>query len=254
LETVSLDGKEIAYDRHGIGIPLVLLHGYPLDHTIWEPLIPLLLDSADLILPDLRGCGQSTLPDGIYSMTDMASDIAGLLDRLQIDKAVIAGHSMGGYVALAFARAFPDRVLGLGLVSTQALDDSPEKKEGRFKSATEILENGVQQVAESMPAKLSPNPDVKNAARSIIAAQQVPGLAGALQAMAGRQDSSPILGSMKYPVAILHGTADELIPIERAREMKASISQAELTEIEGGGHMLMLESPAQTAEALKRLL
>ncbi len=254
METLSLDGIEIAYDRYGAGKPLVLLHGYPLDHTIWEPLIPLLLISADLILPDLRGFGKSTVPDEIYSMTDMASDIAGLLDRLQIDKAVIVGHSMGGYVALAFARAFPERVLGLGLVSTQALDNSPEKKEARFKSAAEIIENGVQQVAESMPAKLSPNPDVKNTARSIIAAQQAPGLAGALQAMAGRQDSSPILGGMKYPVAILHGTADELIPIERAREMKAGISQAELTEIKGGGHMLMLESPAQTAEAIQRLL
>ena len=107
MEKVNVNGIQIAYKRHGSGMPLVLLHGYPLDHTIWDEVIPLLENDFDLILPDLRGFGQSDQVESQYTIADMAADIAALLDELGIEKTYIAGHSMGGYVALAFVRNYP---------------------------------------------------------------------------------------------------------------------------------------------------
>src|SRR5688572_27394425 len=102
MEKVNIKGNEIAYDRHGSGPPLVLLHGFPLDHHLWDEVVPLLEDTFDLIFPDLRGFGDSTTIDSPHSIDDYASDVGGLLDYLGIQKAAIVGHSMGGYVALAF--------------------------------------------------------------------------------------------------------------------------------------------------------
>ena len=132
MEKTKINNIELAYTRQGKGGPLVLLHGYPLDHHLWDEVVPLLEDTFDLIIPDLRGFGESTTVDTPYTMEDFASDLAGLLDQLGIQRAAIAGHSMGGYVALAFARLYPERVSGLGLVSSQVLADPPDRKEGRY--------------------------------------------------------------------------------------------------------------------------
>ena len=123
MEKVNVNGIQIAYIRKGTGVPLVLVHGYPLDHTIWNEVLPLLENDFDIILPDLRGFGSSDVIESQYKISDMAADIAGLLDQLGIEKAAIAGHSIGGYISLAFARAFPYHVAGLGLVASQALAD-----------------------------------------------------------------------------------------------------------------------------------
>src|SRR4030095_14128175 len=119
MEKIKINDIELAYVRRGKGTPLVLLHGFPLDHHLWDAVSSLLEDKFDLILPDLRGFGESTTVDSPYSMDDYASDIAGLLDQMGIPKGAIAGHSMGGYVALAFARLYPGRVSGLALISSQ---------------------------------------------------------------------------------------------------------------------------------------
>ena len=121
MEKVKVNGINIAYERRGRGEPLVLIHGYPLDGTTWNEIASLLENDFDLIIPDLRGMGQSDAVDKTYTVADLASDVAGLLDHLKVQKAFIAGHSMGGYVALAFARAYPNRVRGLGMISSQVL-------------------------------------------------------------------------------------------------------------------------------------
>src|SRR5690349_24970010 len=125
MEKLNVNGVQLAYERRGKGTPLVLLHGYPLDHHLWDEVAPLLEDTFDVILPDLRGFGESTTVDSPYSMDDYASDIAVLLDQLGIPKVAIVGHSMGGYAALAFARMYPERVRGLGLVSSEVLAVPP---------------------------------------------------------------------------------------------------------------------------------
>jgi pimeloyl-ACP methyl ester carboxylesterase len=249
----NVNGLEIAYERRGQGPPLLLLHGYPLDHSIWHEVAGLLGSSFDVVLPDLRGFGQSSAPEHEYGMADMAADLAGLLDHLGMERAALAGHSMGGYVALAFARAYPARISGLGLVSSQAVADTPEGRERRYDTARRVAEQGVGLVAESMPDKLSPDPRVQSLCADLIRQQRPAGIIGALKAMAGREDSSPNLPSLSIAVSVLHGDADALIPIERAREVRAAIPHARLTLFPQGGHMLMLESPQATADALKLL-
>jgi 3-oxoadipate enol-lactonase len=253
MEKVNVNGIQLAYTRRGDGPPLVLLHGFPLDHHLWDEVVPLLEDTFDIILPDLRGFGESTTIDSPYSMDDYASDIAGLLDQLQIQKASIVGHSMGGYVALAFARLYPERVSGLGLVSSQVPADPPERKEGRYKSAADVSANGIGSVVETMTPKFTADERLQSYARASMERQQPAAYIGALRAMAERMDSTPLLSSFHFPVVIIHGDADSLIPIDRAREVKASLSQAHLVEIPGAGHIPMMEAKEKTAEALKHL-
>jgi 3-oxoadipate enol-lactonase len=251
MQKIVLNEITIAYERRGKGTPLVLLHGYPLDHTIWEPVVPLLENDFDLILPDLRGFGESDLSASTYGMADLATDIAGLLNALDMWQAAIAGHSMGGYAALAFARAYPQRVLGLGLVASQVLADTPEKKAGRYQEAEAILAKGVQGVAEDMSVKLTPDAKLQARLKAVILRQRPEGLAGALRAMAERSDSSMLLPGSVFPIVLIHGLVDILIPVDRARSVKAAMPTAHLAEIPGAGHMPMMEAPQATAEALK---
>ncbi|MBI5838742.1 MAG: alpha/beta hydrolase [Chloroflexi bacterium] len=253
MQTINLNGISLAYTRRGKGTPLVLVHGYPLDHTIWNEVTPLLENTFDLILPDMRGFGESTTIDEPYSMDDMAGDIAGLLDHLGIEKAAMAGHSMGGYIALAFARLYPTRVRGLGLVSSQALADTLERKQGRYDTAAQVAGKGVGIVAEAMAPKLSSDTRVESFARQLIEKQSSAGVIGALKAMAERGDSTSLLSLLKYAVVILHGSSDVLIPVERGREIKEAIPHAEYFELAGVGHMPMMEAAGKTAEALKYL-
>lgn len=253
MNKTNVNGIELAYTRQGKGMPLVLLHGFPLDHHTWDEVVPLLENTFDLIIPDLRGFGDSTTVDSPYTTDDLASDIAGLLDHLGIEKSALAGHSMGGYVALAFARLYPERVSGLGLVSTQALADPPERKEGRYKTAADVAENGIGGVVDAMAPKFTSDERLQELSRKIMERQQPAAYIGALKAMAERQDSTSLLASLNYPVAIIHGNADDLIPVDRAHEMKNAMPHAHFVEIEGAGHLPMLEGVKQTAEGLKHL-
>lgn len=251
MKKVNIDGLDLAYARRGQGAPLVLIHGYPLDHSIWEPLAPFLEHDFDLIIPDLRGFGESEVMQADNSIVDYASDIAGLLTHLKIRKAYIAGHSMGGYVALAFAREYEQRVAGLALVSSQMAADPPQRKEGRLATAQQVTENGVDSVADAMAPKLSVVPGWKEFARGLILKQSRAGIAAALRAMAGRPDSSDIFKTFPFPVVIVHGDADELIPVQKGKEMKAAHPAAHFVELPGAGHLPMMEQPENVGEALR---
>jgi pimeloyl-ACP methyl ester carboxylesterase len=253
MEKIDVNGVQLAYERRGTGTPLVLLHGYPLDHHLWDEVVPLLEDTFDLIIPDLRGFGESSTVDSFYTLEDFAADIAGLLDHLGIQKAAIAGHSMGGYIALAFVRLFPERVRGLGLVGSQVLPDPEERKQGRYTSAAEVAEHGIGSVVETMTPKFTSDERLQKYARESMERQQPAAYIGALKAMAERVDSTPLLASFKFPVVLVHGVADALVPVDRAREIKSALPQAHLVEISGAGHMPMMEDSRKTAEALKHL-
>jgi len=265
MEKISINGIQLAYARRGRGTPLVLLHGFPLDHHLWDDVLPLLEDTFDVTLPDLRGFGESTTIDTPYTMDDYASDIAGLLDQLGIQKAAIVGHSMGGYVALAFVRLYPERVRGLGLVSSQVLADPPDRKEGRYKSAADVAEKGIGGVVEAMTPKFTSDERLQAVARKSMERQKPAAYIGALKAMAERADSTTLLsslrdgfasqgGAFRFPVVIIHGDADALIPIDRAREVKKAVPEAHLVELNGAGHVPMMEAKEETADALKHLV
>ena len=253
MDKININGIDLAYTRHGQGIPLVLIHGFPLDHHVWDDVIPLLENTFDLIIPDLRGFGESTITDTFCRMEDYASDIAKLLDHLGVLKTAIAGHSMGGYIALAFTRLYPERVRGLGLVASQILADPPERKEGRYKSAADVADKGISVVVDAMAPKFTPDEKLQAVARKMMERQAPTAYINALKAMAERQDSTPLLGEINYPVVIVHGEVDALIPVERALEVKLALPYAVLVELSGAGHLPMLESAEQTAQSLKHL-
>ena len=250
MDTVAVNGINLAYTRLGKGTPLMLVHGFPLDSSSWNELIPYLKDHFDLILPDLRGFGKSTTVESPYTLSDMADDLAGLLDHLGVEKTALAGHSMGGYISLAYAKKYPQRVIGLGLVASQAAADAPEGKERRYKTAADVAEKGVGVVVEAMSPKLSADVRVQEFVRGVIERQSKQAVIGALKAMAEREDAMPILSSFNFPLVLIHGDADQLIPIERAKEIKSANPSATLLELKGAGHMPMMEFARQTADGL----
>ena len=249
----SVNGTELAYVRLGKGTPLLLVHGFPLEGSCWSAVAPLLAEHFDVIVPDLRGFGRSTTKAGEFTMADLAGDLAALLDHLGIDRAALAGHSMGGYVALAFAREFPQRLAGLALVSSQAAADSPERQAGRHATADAVAAQGVAVLAETMPAKLTAVPELQDCLREVILRQRPAGVIAALRAMAGREDGTDLLASLTCPLVLVHGDADALIPADRAHQALAAQPAARLTLLPGIGHMPANEAPEAVAAALASL-
>jgi pimeloyl-ACP methyl ester carboxylesterase len=237
-------------EEFGNGLPITLLHGYPLDHTIWMELVPQIENEARLILPDLRGHGKSPAPQGPYSMLEMAEDVVGMWDSLGVEKSVIGGHSMGGYVALALARYFPERLAGLTLVASRTNADAPEKRKARLDSIEDVRKNGIGDAILSMPEKLSYNKSVKKFCREIILDASQVGVMGVLAAMADRPDSLDLFLGLEIPSMIIAGQDDQIVPIESLRSVAQKMKRPWLVEISNAGHMPMLEEPKEVASAL----
>ncbi len=242
------------YTIHGQGTPLLLVHGFPFDHRLWEPLLPHLHDRCQVILPDLPGFGRSPLPAGHLSINSMADALADLLHHLGHDQVVLAGHSMGGYIALAFARRHRQRLLGLGLIATHPDPDPPPKRAQRARQAQEVVANGLSSLATSLPPLLTPDTSWHSTIASWITAQSAQGVAAALRAMAVRESSRDLLPTLSdLPIALISGAQDALISPEHYQSMRAALPHAHETRFATGGHMPMLEHPAETAAALKTI-
>lgn len=251
---MELNPVQLYFEEYGEGIPVIFIHGFPFDHTIWNPMVPILKDKMRMILPDLRGFGRSPVPDGVYTMRLMAEDILGLLNLLKIDRAVLVGHSMGGYVSLAFTHAYPNRVAGLALLSSQAAADTPEKRQGRYQTAEEITRRGTKVVAEKMATKLTNRPELASQLEKSIMKTRAKGLIGALKGMAERQDALNWLSDICVPTVVIAGEADAFISMERNQTMAQLIGKGWLVKLPEVGHMAMLEAPQQTAEAILQVI
>jgi len=251
---MNLIPVQLYYEEYGKGFPVVFLHGYPFDHTIWEPLVPLISDKARLILPDLRGFGRSPVPDGVYSMRLLAEDVLNLMNTLKIEKAILVGHSMGGYVSLAFAQAYPHRLSGLGLVCTQAGADAPERRQARYQMAEEVSRKGVKVAAENMAPKVTSNPELAKSLQKLIMQNKPKGIIASLKGMAERPDALGWLSAISIPAVVLAGGADGFVSLERAHTMTQLLGKAWLVELPGVGHMPMLDAPQATADALNQLI
>jgi 3-oxoadipate enol-lactonase len=246
-----VNGFEMAYEQVGNGEPLLLIHGFPLDHRIWKPLIPLLRSNFTLLMPDLSGFGESDLIESNYSITSLADDLRALMDLLNIKKAWVAGHSMGGYVSLAFAEAFPNRLLGLGLISSHPMIDSKEKQLRRENDAQQVEREGVNQIASSMALSLTSKFLLQEQLKVIIEEQKPAAVAAALRAMARRTATIEVLRNLTTPKIIIHGLLDKVIPVSLVREVQAMARGSQLIELPDSGHMPMMESPTETAQAIK---
>lgn len=258
---IQLNGWTISYDTAGEGKPLLFIHGYPLSRKIWEPQASGLAAYARVILPDLRGHGDSDPLPGPYSVDMLAEDCVHLLNTLGITQpVVVCGLSMGGYVALAFYKKFVERTAGLILAATRAAADSPEGKANREKAILLAQTSGATQIANSMlpkmfaPSTYDEQPKLVDQVHNIMAETPVEGIIGALQAMKDRPDSTPLLPSITKPVLIVHGNNDQLIPAAEAHAMQSAIPGSELVIIEQAGHLLNLEQPGVFNQAVHQFL
>ena len=251
---MNIKPVELEYEEIGQGMPVLLVHGFPLDRTIWNPVAQDLKDEARLIMPDLRGYGASPDANEIHSMRLLAEDLLALIDRLKLEKVTLVGHSMAGYAALAFAHAYPNRLAGLGLVATQADPDTPERRQARLLTARETKRRGVKYIADGMPSKLTHDPEIQKQLHEVIMKCRTAVLVNSLKGMAERSDANPWLEMISVPTVVIAGARDQLIPVERSQTMAQMLSKGWLVEIPEAGHMPMLETPQLVVDALRQLI
>ena len=242
-------------------IPLLWIHGFPLNNLLWDLQIDDLAPLARMITPDLRGHGATGASEPPYSMQMFSEDCCNLLDHLGITSPIVVGGlSMGGYIALDFQRRYPERTAGLILAATRAGADSEEGKAGRDQAAQLCRDEGVGAIAESMlPRMLAPgtyqdNRELVEFVRDIMLATSEEGVIGALAAMRDRPDSTPWLENIEVPVLVLHGDQDQLIPLKEAENTQVAIPDARLVIVPGAGHLPNLEKPAYFNEAVSDFL
>ncbi len=251
---------DIFYESFGSGPTLVLLHGFPLDRTIWRPQAEKLSKKYRVITPDLRGHGLSEAPEGVYTMDLYASDLKAVLDSIGVRAVVLGGLSMGGYVAFAFYRLFKERVHGLILVDTKAEADSPEARARREEQALSVLKNGSGEIAGQLIGRmftektLTVNPVLAERVRRMMENTSPVGIAGALRGMAERRDSTQLLASIKVPTLVIVGEEDPITPVSDARRMVGMIPGSELVVVPGAAHLTSLEKPDEVSRAVRRLL
>lgn len=249
--------------EQGQGQPVLLVHGFPLDHSMWRGQLDGLSQHCRVIAPDLRGFGKSDVTEGVVTMEQLADDLARLLDALKIDEPVaFCGLSMGGYVAWQFVARHADRVGRLIVCDTRAVADSQETAAGREKSAQRVLAEGAQIVADAMLPKLfyrpagqtEQEPDYVRQTRDVMLATNPQGIAAALRGMAQRPDVTGQLGQIRVPTLVLCGEHDAISPAAEMRKIAEGIPDARYVEIAGAGHMAPLEKLAEVNAAMLTFL
>jgi pimeloyl-ACP methyl ester carboxylesterase len=250
----------LAYEgvgQFGTAAPLVLLHAFPLERSMWRPVAGRLAAAGvPAVLVDLPGLGESPLPDGVPDLAVSADAVAGVLDALELPRAVVAGVSMGGYVALALARRHPGRLAGLALVDTKAEADGDAARTTRERVAAAVEgPEGTAALDPMLEALLGPTTRADRAelageVAAALRAARPEGVAWSQRAMAARPDSTALLPGITVPAAVVVGAEDGLAPPAQAAAMAEALPDAVLTEIPRAGHLTPLEAPDAVAAAL----
>ncbi|HEV8169128.1 MAG TPA: alpha/beta fold hydrolase [Pyrinomonadaceae bacterium] len=250
-----INNLNIAYTDAGIGRPIVLIHGYPFNRSLWNEQVEALSSTCRVIAPDLRGFGESDAA-ATATMNEMAHDVAQLMDHLEITQAAIGGLSMGGYVALAFYKQFPSRVRALVLADTRAQADNEEAKQTREQQARKALDEGMAGIADSMlpklltPETVSKHPEIVKRVRDMMLKTKPEGAAAALRGMAERDDQTDLLAKVAVPSLILVGAEDAITPVADSEKMHQGIAGSRLVVLENAGHVSNLERTEQFNEAM----
>jgi 3-oxoadipate enol-lactonase len=254
-----VDSLDIGYDDVGSGMPLLFVHAFPLNRTMWAPQVSALVERCRCVAADYRGFGESTR-QGPFTVEQYADDLAGLLDHLHIDKVVFVGCSLGGYVALAFWNRHRDRVRALVLADTRSTADTPEAIAKRRQTIDRVTTEGSTAIANAQIASLvgattrEKQPDTYDAVHRMMAQAPVDGIVGALEAMMKRPDSTPLLSGIDVPTLIIVGDEDTLTPPDAAQAMHERIPGSRLEIIAQAGHLSNLERPAAFNHVLAEFL
>jgi 3-oxoadipate enol-lactonase len=260
MSLINVGDIQLAYTDTGVGLPVVLLHGYPFNRSMWNEQVSALSNSFRVITPDLRGLGESDASSGPATMDRMAQDVAMLLDHLEIPRAVIGGLSMGGYVALAFYKQLPSRVRALVLADTRSHADTEEGKQTRRQQAEKALAEGMAGIADGMLPKLltpdtvSKRPELVRRVRDMMLKTKPEGAAGALLGMAERDDNTPLLSQISCPTLILVGRDDSITPVQDSEKMHREIAGSRLVVLDNAAHVSNLERTEQFNDELLRFL
>ena len=258
MPTATIHGTNLFYHESGRGLPVVLLHGFPLDHRVWHKQVHDLAGVARVITPDLRGFGKST-DAGTFTIASLADDIFLLLEKLHALPCVLGGLSLGGYVALAYERKYASTLRGLMLIDTRAANDTPEGRAGRDAMIEIAKTQGSIAVAEKMLPKMlaggnvSP-PEVVAELNTIMHACPAQTIQHALAAMRDRLDYRSTLDRIAAPTLIITGESDVLVPPTQAHEMHHAIRGSTISVIPGAGHMAPMEQPQLVSKAIKQFL
>lgn len=262
MQVFTDDGTRVDVRIDGAsGVPIVLIAGFPLTREIWNAQSDALSRTHRAIRPELRGVGKSSVPNGPYLMEVLASDVATTLDALGIERAAIAGHSLGGYVALAFARMFSERVTHLALVCSRLAADTVQRAAARETLADLIeAEGAIRPVVDAyVPALTAAHtaaerPDIVERLRGIAGTIDPRGAAALLRGMALRPAADDIAPDLDVPVAVVAGARDGAISLEEAGRVAAAFQRGKLVVCDNSGHVPMLEEPQRVTEALLALL
>jgi len=249
-------GTDLQYEDRGRGVPVLLLHAFPLGLFMWDEQVAALESRARLVRFDARGFGGTEAGDGPLTMERIADDAAALLDHLGIEKAVVAGCSMGGYAAFAMVRRHPHRLLALVLQNTRATADTDEARANRGVLAERVLAEGAAAAADAFLPRLlgettrSERPERESYLRERILGNPPRGIAHALLGLGARADSTATLAAVSVPTLVVAGAEDKLTPLPDAQALQAGIAGSRLETIPRAGHLANIENP----EAYDRVL
>lgn len=257
----DVDDLQMHVIDEGQGQPLVFLHGFPLDHAMWQHQLHAFRTSHRVLIPDQRGFGRTPLGDRPATISQFATDVAGLLEAAGVSiPIVLCGLSMGGYVALAFAQRYPHLLRGLILCDSRAACDTPENAAHRLKLAERVLTEGPTVVAEAMlprlfsPTTVERQPHVVDAMRNVILACSPQGIAHGLRALASRPDATTWLPEIRTSTLLIVGEQDIISPPAEMQGMAAALPHGRCVVIPQAGHMAPLEQPAAVNAALHEFL
>jgi pimeloyl-ACP methyl ester carboxylesterase len=255
---VRVGEAELAVASRGQGPPLLFVHGFPFDHTMWRHQVES-LEAWRRIAPDLRGVGASITPAGGSTMARYADDVVAILDALGIGRAAVCGQSMGGYVLFELLRRYPERVGAVALVATKPEADTADGQRARKELADLAVREGPDAVVERLLPKLlgrttRANRPLVDEVRRMARRWSVPGMAAAQQAMGARPDATGTLRALRVPTLVIGGEEDEITPPPVVRAMGALIPNARVAIVPGAGHVVPLERPDDTTRALADFL
>lgn len=243
----------IFFEKRGTGPALILLHGFPMNHHVWDAIVPELQHNFTVYTPDLPGFGKSKLPPGQFSIDDVAVILNQWVADRGLQKAIIVGHSLGGYVVLAMVKQKPDWFSGFGLMHSTALEDNAEKKESRTKVLTFIEENGVHTFTSNFIQPLfvnSNHPDISGV-RAISVQSGKEAVMGYTRAMRDRQNNTDVIAKSVQPVLIIGGTEDKGIPFSTLKEQAKLSSKVELHLLPDVAHMGMFENKEEVIRIIR---
>ena len=254
------DDAEIAYWILGNGLPVVLLHPFPANHEFWIPVAEELSSRYRLILPDVRGHGESEIGDGPATMAKHAADLRRVMEDAQVGHAPIIGVSIGGYILFEFWRRHRDRVAALGLFNTKAPADNVEARAGRLQAANDVVERGTEPFLQSMVPRLlgkttlETRPDLVAGALGMMRQMSPEDIAQVQRGMAERPDSIDTLKTINVPTLLVTGDEDILTGINEAELMRRHISGSQLRVIAKAGHYSPWEQPAEASRLIRQFL